>query len=76
MAPREANTPVDERERRILLKAGRNAHLVLIAGVIATPLTLHLGLGGPAMAYHLMLALAVSEIVRAISQIVYFRLGR
>ncbi|MDB5438604.1 MAG: hypothetical protein JWM33_1031 [Caulobacteraceae bacterium] len=75
MAPKEANTPADERERRILLAAGRNAHLVLIAGVILTPLTLHLGLGGPAMAYHLMMALVVSEIVRSVSQIVYFRRG-
>jgi len=76
LTPKDAGTPVDERERLILLKAGRNGHLVLIVAALATPLSLHFGFNAAAMAYHLMLGLVVSEIVRSTSQIVYFRLGR
>lgn len=74
--PKEANIPADEREQRILLKSGRDAHFVLIVGALATPLSIHFGMDEAAMAYHLMLALVVSEIVRSVSQIVHFRLGR
>lgn len=73
---KEDRKPVDERERLILLKAGRNAHIVLLIGVILTPLGGHLGFDAPAQMYHLMLALVISEIVRAASQIAYFRMGR
>jgi hypothetical protein len=79
ISPKDAKAPVDERERLILLRAGRNAHVTLIIGVLTVPVSMHLGghfhdlhdLGYIAMA-----ALVVSEMVRSASQIIYFRLGR
>lgn len=76
LAPKDARRPADERERLILLRAGRNAHVVLIIAVVLIPLGLHMDFNAPALMYHLMLALVISEIVRAASQIAYYRLGR
>ncbi len=80
LAPRDAASPVDERERLIMLKAGRNAHVALMIGVIAMPLSLHLSghlhVHPEALPWIAMASLFVSEVVRAISKIVYFRLGR
>lgn len=76
LAPRDAKVPVDERERLIGLKSTRNAYVALIVGVIANPLALHLHIRAPEIGYVALLALFVAEVVRAVSQIVYFRLGR
>jgi hypothetical protein len=77
MAPKDARAPVDERERLIALKAARNAGAILIVGVLAVPFSLHLGVrSAPDMGYLAIVALAVSEIVRTVSKIVYYRLGR
>jgi hypothetical protein len=76
MAPKDAKVPVDERERLIGLKAMRNAYLALMIGAIAVPATLHLGVDFHDLPYVALLALFIAEVVRAVSQIVYYRLGR
>lgn len=80
MAPKDAKAPFDERERLIGLRAGRNAHIALILGVLCIPLALHasafmeINMGD--IGYIAMVALVFSEIVRAISTIIYYRLDR
>ena len=76
MAPKDARTPVDERERLIGLKSTRNAYIALVGGVIAVPGSVHFGVDMHDMGFIAVLALFVAELVRAVSQIVYFRLGR
>lgn len=79
-APLDAKAPLDERERVIMLKATRNAYLTLVAGAVAVPLSMHLphhGRSGWQMLPWIAIAgLFAAEVVRAISQIVYFRRGR
>jgi hypothetical protein len=86
LTPKDARTPLDEREQTIRLKATRNAYLALVIGVFGVPFSLHFGhLHGSdsgvwfrvhTMAYIAVVAIIVGEVVRAVSQIVYFRLGR
>ena len=76
MAPKDAKVPVDERERLIGLKSMRNAYLALVIGAIGVPGTLHLGVDAHDLPYVALLALFIAEVVRAVSQIVYYRLGR
>jgi hypothetical protein len=78
--PLDAKAPLDERERIILLKASRNAYIALFIGAISVPLSLHLPghlhANTPSAPWIALLGLFASEVVRAISQIVYFRRGR
>ena len=86
LSPKDAATPIDEREQMIRLKSARNAYWALVVGAFGVPLSLHFGhFGGQAdglffrihtMAYIAVVAIIVAEVVRAVSQIVYFRLGR
>ena len=84
LSPTDARIPLDEREQTIRLKAARNAYWALVVGVAAVPFSLHFGAhhddGGwfrvHTMAYIAVVAVILAEMVRAISQIVYFRLGR
>lgn len=80
MAPLDAKAPLDERERLFLLKASRNAYMALFIGAVFVPLSLHLPghLHGNARSapWIALLGLFAAEVVRAISQIVYFRRGR
>jgi hypothetical protein len=84
LSPKEARTPLDERELTIRLKSSRNAYWWLMLGVTMVPFSLHFGShddGGAwfrvhSMAYIAVVAVILAEMVRAISQIVYFRLGR
>src|ERR1700733_13240901 len=71
-APEDARAPLDERERLIGLMAGRNANIALIAGVMAVPLSMHMGVQKPEMGYVAMMAIIVAEIVREVSRISYF----
>ena len=75
-APEDARAPLDERERFIGLKAASNANMALIVGVLIVPLSMHMGISKPEMGYLAMMAIIVSEIVREISRITYFREGR
>jgi hypothetical protein len=86
LSPKDAATPLDERELMIRLKASRNAYWALLIGVSGVPLSLHFGhFGGGedgawlrvhTMAYIAVVAVIAAELARAVSQIVYFRLGR
>jgi hypothetical protein len=85
LSPKDARTPLDEREKLFRLKASRNAYIALVIGALAVPFSLHFGhhrhneepwFWVHTMAYIAVVAVIVAELVRAVSQIVYFRLGR
>jgi hypothetical protein len=76
---RDRKAPPDERERLILLKSTRNAYAALVIGAVSVPLSLHLPrhlhLEWPSLPWVALAGLFIAEVVRAISQIVYFRRG-
>jgi hypothetical protein len=74
--PRDGKAVRDEREQLIGFKATRNANIALVIGVLMVPGSQHLGVSAPFMAYLAMLALVFSELVRAVSRIMYFRRDR
>jgi hypothetical protein len=74
-SPKEAEAPADERERMIGLKADRVAAVVLSAGVVCLIGALFMNWDGFLVANLLLAALVVSEVVKAIAQIVFFRRG-
>jgi hypothetical protein len=84
LSPKEARTPLDEREKLFRLKASRNAYVALVLGVLMVPFSLHIGYHHDSepwffvhtMAYIAVVAVIFAELVRAASQIIYFRLGR
>ena len=79
-APLDAKAPLDERERMILLRASRNAYITLFVGAVLVPLSLHLPghlhANFRAAPWVALVGLFAAEVVRAISQIIYFRRGR
>ncbi|MEO6341022.1 MAG: hypothetical protein ABIO39_13345 [Caulobacteraceae bacterium] len=75
VAPKDASIPLDERERSIRLRSSRNAYVALVVGAFCVPLSLHVGALGPELGLVALAALLVAELTRAISQIVFFRLG-
>lgn len=74
--PKDGKAVRDEREELIGLKATRNANIALVIGVLMVPGSQHIDVPTPFMAYLAMLALVLSELVRAISRIMYFRWDR
>ncbi len=75
-APKDAKAPKDERERVIELKAIRIAHYVFVVGVLlAVSSMIHIGANVFAMAYHVLLAFVVAELVNYGARIVYHRRG-
>ena len=75
LAPRDARTPKDERERLIELKATRIAYPVYVLGSLLAVSTIHLGANAMAMGYGVLLALVVGELVNYGARIVFFRRG-
>jgi hypothetical protein len=73
---RDGRAARDEREQMIGLKATRNAYIALVFGALLVPGSQHLGVSAIFAAYLAMLALVLSELVRAVSRIVYFRRDR
>jgi hypothetical protein len=73
--PRDAKTPRDEREQLIALKATRLAAYVYVAGSFVAMATVHVGANGPALAYFVVLAFVVAEVVNYAARIVYYRRG-
>ncbi len=73
--PRDADAPMDERERLIDLKAANVAHFVLIGGVLAA--CVQIGMNMPAFytANTLFFYLVLSEVVRSATAIFHFRRG-
>ncbi|HEX4859739.1 MAG TPA: hypothetical protein VFV07_00790 [Rhizomicrobium sp.] len=74
-APKDAKTPLDERERLIGLKASQIAGVVLSAGAFMTIIALFLGAERFFAANFLFLSMAVSETLKSGAQIFYYRRG-
>ena len=72
---REANARADEREALIDLKAERIGSHTLSAGVICMIGALLIGWNAFLVANLLLAAMVIAELVKAIAQIVSFRLG-
>lgn len=75
LSPKEANASSDERERMIDLKAERIASYTLSTGVVCLIGALLIGWNSFLVANLLLAAMVISELVKAIAQIVYFRAG-
>ena len=73
--PKDALTPKDEREQLIDLKAVRLAAYVYVAGSFTAVASLHLGANNITIAYGVMLAFIVAEIVNYGMRIYYYRRG-
>ena len=74
-APKDAKTPLDERERLIGLKASQLAAVALSAGAFMTIIVLFLGADRFFAANFLFLSMAVSETLKSGAQIFYYRRG-
>jgi predicted RND superfamily exporter protein len=74
-SPKDANAPADERERMIDLKAERIASYTLSTGVVCLIGALLIGWNSFLVANLLLAAMVISELVKAIAQIAYFRTG-
>ena len=75
LSPKEASAARDERDRDISRRAHAIAYPVLIALVLCAVGGLHLGLGAVGMAYAVMGAIIIAEIVHYTAQIVGYRMG-
>ncbi|MFL9842001.1 hypothetical protein ABS767_13585 [Sphingomonas sp. ST-64] len=74
-APKEANAPVDERDRAVGRRATGFAYLTLILGVVAIIVWLHLGLHGPDIIFALAGAFILAEAVRFGATAIGYRKG-
>ena len=76
LSPKEANTPVDEREGPIFARANRWGYGVLSALIWSVLFAgLYQGLDGRTLAMGCLGAMLVSEVVRSGFQIIGYRLG-
>jgi hypothetical protein len=73
--PKDAWTPKDEREQFIDLKALRIASWVFVAGTFMAVASTHAGATVGGIAYLLLTAFAVSQVVKQAARIVYYRRG-
>lgn len=74
-APKEANAPADERETLIDLKAERIASYTLSTGVVLLIGALLMGWSGILVANLLLASMVISELVKAVAQIIAYRRG-
>ena len=74
-SPRDARAPEDEREKLFMLKGMRNAHIVLALGVVLAIAAALMGHDRYDLANGLFFALVVADLVKATTQIVYYRRG-
>lgn len=74
-SPREARTPKDERERLIELKATRLAAYFYAPATFFVISLIHVGANQFALAYALLLAFAIAELIKYAARIVYYRHG-
>ncbi len=75
LSPKDANAPADERETLIELKTERIASYTLSVGVVCLIGALLMGWNGFLVANLLLASMVLSELVKAASQIAYFRAG-
>ena len=74
-SPREASASRDERDRTISRQSYAVAYPVLLTAVVCVAASLHLGLSAIGMAYGIMGAIVIAEIVHYGAQIVGYRTG-
>ncbi|HZF28905.1 MAG TPA: hypothetical protein VE907_07295 [Gammaproteobacteria bacterium] len=73
--PKDAWTPRDEREQLIDLKAVRIASRVFVAGTFLAVASIHLTTVGGTVPYLVLMAFAVSQVVKHAARIIYYRRG-
>jgi hypothetical protein len=74
-SPREAQTPIDERERLIELRSTRPAFFVLLVGAFLSVGTIHLGASTWLLAHCVLFAIWLAELTRYGSQLYHYRRG-
>ena len=74
-SPREAQTPIDERERLIELRATRPAFYVLLVGAFLSVGTIHMGASTWLLAHCVLFAIWMAELTRYGSQLYHYRRG-
>ena len=74
-SPRDAKTPVDERERQIHLRAAHGAYFVLLVGAFLTIGTLHLGFTTWQLAHCILLVIWLAELLRYSLRLYLYRRG-
>ncbi|MBN8807038.1 MAG: hypothetical protein J0I47_02185 [Sphingomonas sp.] len=75
-APKDASAGSDERDKAIARGSSAIAYPVLLSGVVLVAASMHLGLTAPGMAYGIMAAIVIAEVVHYGAQIVFYRSGR
>jgi uncharacterized integral membrane protein len=73
--PKEANAPLDEREKMIAMKATQPAFYVLLVGAFLSIGTIHLRTDVFHMAHSVLFIIWIAELVRYGMQLYYFRRG-
>jgi hypothetical protein len=74
-SPREAQIPIDERERLIELRATRPAFYVLLVGAFLSVGTIHMGVSTWVLAHCVLFAIWMAELTRYGSQLYHYRRG-
>jgi hypothetical protein len=74
-SPREAQIPIDERERLIELRATRPAFYVLLVGAFLSVGTIHMGASTWVLAHCVLIAIWMAELTRYGSQLYHYRRG-
>lgn len=75
LSPRDANAPMDERERRYDREAASAGFFVLMAGVMIAASGVFFGIGSFWMANAILLSAVLAEIVRLLTTILAYRRG-
>ena len=76
MAPKDASAGSDERDREISRRSYAVAYPVLLTLIVCVAASVHLGMTPRDMAYEIMAAIVLAEIVHYAAQIVGYRSGR
>jgi hypothetical protein len=72
-SPQDANTPVDERERLIHLRATPPAYFVLLVGAFLTIGTMHMGFSIWQFAHCILFMIWIAELLRYAMRLFYYR---
>ena len=75
LSPKEASASRDERDKAISHRAYAIAYPVLLSLVLCVAAGMHLGIGAIGMAYGIMGAIILAEIVHYAAQIAGYRMG-
>ena len=76
LAPKDAGAGSDERDKEISRRAYAIAYPVLLTLIVCVAASLHAGATARTMAYEIMLAIVIAEIVHYGAQILGYRHGR